>query len=913
MKKHVLVLLFLFTGFFLNAQKAPLLNAALAHKVEHAQSLGFRKNLGQIESPTFPHQIFYAMKTPGLDLYITEKGLTYFFYKVNDVTGSGGLDDEAKGIPLSWERMEMLLDHATIDPKNIVEISKSQTSYNYFTPSFPDGLYHVPEYRELLIKNVYVGIDWHLYFTEEGKLKYDFIVHAGADASQIRLNYLSPKGLNISKQGNLEIKAADHHLTEQAPYSYLKHSAQTVASSFILETENVMSNCIQSSVTFKLDHYKETEDLIIDPTLYWSTAFGGSFNDRMQGIATDIHGNIYITGFTQSTDFILQNAGTYFQGTGNSSGKAVIMKFNSKLALVWSTFYGGSNGSDQGMCITLDKSQQIYISGNSYSSDFPLQNNGGYFQNTLAGGNADAFVLKFDTSGVRKWATYYGGSGLEFGSTITTDQRGAVYIGGITYSNNFPLMNAGTFFYGTAPQQGNDCGYIVKFDSTGNRQWATYYQCDRISALSTDLENHLLTTGFTYNTTHTLNPGGGAYFQNAPGYQAFVSRFTESGALTWATYYGGNQDDWGKSIITDRHANIFIAGVTRSTNMPLVGDENAYQYAAPSSTLPTNTVDCFIAKFDSSGVLTWATNYGAGGYEEMNTAQNLALDACDRLYFALESSPGFTSLISTQSACEGGYLKTTGINYDQHIARFTNNGAREWATLIGGDGPDQGSAICIDHNGDLYMTGNWDPSSSSTYTYVNPGGGASYSTNPGNASQAFVVKFVGAVQNSNPQFSYPIICSNLTSSILPQTTNSFVPGGHYNCANPNLNINEISGLITVTGVPPGNYEVTYNSQSCICSKSKLIVSIQDCSGIIENQSKILDFELFPNPSNGQVVLKYSKTQSVLIMNALGQVLKKIDLESAGTFEINLPDLAEGVYFLQSTIPGANSKKLIIAK
>ena len=109
--------------------------------------------------------------------------------------------------------------------------------------------------------------------------------------------------------------------------------------------------------------------------------------------------------------------------------------------------------------------------------NYPVQNVGTFFQGSLGGGSStDAFILKFDNLGSRLWATYYGGSGSDFGYSIAADGGGNVFVTGITLSTNFTLLNAGTFFQGTYGG-GSNAGdaFILKFDTSGNRLWAIYY------------------------------------------------------------------------------------------------------------------------------------------------------------------------------------------------------------------------------------------------------------------------------------------------------------------------------------------------------------------------------------------------------------------------------------------------------
>ena len=303
--------------------------------------------------------------------------------------------------------------------------------------------------------------------------------------------------------------------------------------------------------------------------LIYSTYLGGGGGDEGYGIAVDGSGNAYVTGWTTSTNFPTLNP---YQ-TNQDTTDAFVTKLSADGdILIYSTYLGGEI-DDVGIGIAVDGSGNAYVTGQTYSTNFPTLNP---YQTDQVG--YDAFVTKLSAAGDSLvYSSYLGGSSNDYGRGIAVDGSGCAYVTGETVSSDFPTHNAyDASFNADYPYFGYDA-FVTKFSSTGDSLiYSTYLggaNGDWGNGIAVDGSGNAYVTGVTHSYFNfpTLN----AYDASSNGdYDAFVTKFSAVGnALIYSTFLGGGDFDRGYGIAVDGSGNAYVTGYTRSSDFPT---QNAY-------------------------------------------------------------------------------------------------------------------------------------------------------------------------------------------------------------------------------------------------------------------------------------------------------------------------------------------------
>ena len=330
----------------------------------------------------------------------------------------------------------------------------------------------------------------------------------------------------------------------------------------------------RNRVSFKIGEYDKTKPLVIDPVLVYSSYFGGTSTDLPYGIAVDVQGSVYVTGFTTSADFPIASAAqsTYKAGATD----AFVFKLDpTGTKIVYSTFIGGS-ATDESHSIAVDAGGNAYITGYTFSPDFPIVNG---FQKTRPGAQ-DAFMLKLSSAGTTiLYSTYLGGSGDDRGYGIALDAGNNVYVTGITASSNFPTASP----YQPSIKGGfADC-FVTKIGAAGNLIYSTYVGGignDNALGIAVDGSGAAYVTGWTTSIDFPMVNAFQSVFSGVtPGSgtdDVFVFKLNPAGtSLDYSTYIGGTGSDEGTRIAVDSAGSAYVTGLTNSLNFPTVAPYQA--------------------------------------------------------------------------------------------------------------------------------------------------------------------------------------------------------------------------------------------------------------------------------------------------------------------------------------------------
>lgn len=637
----------------------------------NAHELGYTQNNGQWKSTAQ-----YLFHVNGFDMWITNKGFVIDKYvvinKSETITKRKFGDNDylyRKGHTVNTEFVGKGVNKET----TFTTTNQLKQYKNYFIgDKNRNWKQNVPMFGSVVSQSIYKGIDVRYYIQNE-RPRYDIIVHPEGNPNEIAMEMTGANTISITKKGVLEISTSLGTVEQRHLFAYQNCSdgKKQISCSFKKLTENTIS--------FEVGAYDKSKPLIIDPLVFstylggsgdeigqgvvvdasgniyvtgrtsstnypttsgayqtsygtntdvfvtkinstgtsvlYSTYLGGSNNDQGNDIDVDASGNVFVTGFTKSTDFDI-TSGVFQATNGGGTDDIFVTKLNSAgNSLLYSTYIGGS-GTDVGLGIKVDATGNAYITGRTSSSNYDII--AGSFQTALAGGD-DVFVTKINSTGTSLiYSTFIGGTSNDEGSDIAVDASGNVYITGYTASTNFDITSGvfqttfgGAFFFGDI--------FVTKLNNNGTSLvFSTYLggsDDDFANDITIDGSNNVYVAGYTYSTNFDLQ----SPIQNSLTGQTdiTITKLNSSGtALVFSTYLGGSDDDAATGIAVNSSNEVVITGASYSNNYDITS--GSFQ------TTSGGDYDAICTRLNASGTaLSYSSYLGGTGYEYGNA---IALD-----------------------------------------------------------------------------------------------------------------------------------------------------------------------------------------------------------------------------------------------------------------------------------------------
>ncbi|MCW5961929.1 MAG: carboxypeptidase regulatory-like domain-containing protein [Pyrinomonadaceae bacterium] len=641
--------------------------------------LHFEPNLGQTDE-----QVKFTTRGKGYSLFLTE----------NEAVLALEQKSENKRAVV-----KMQVEGANDSPESI-GLDETAGRSNYFIGNDPDKWQtNVPNYEKVKYSGVYEGIDL-VYYGNNQKLEYDFVVAPNADPNQIKLKFNGVKDAKIDeKTGDLLFETEVGEIRQHKPFSYQMIDGEQKEIASLYQVQSAKSKVPSSDenefiVSFNLANYDRSKELIIDPILVYGSYLGGSEADRGTGITIDSQGNAYIIGSGTSRDFptttgVIKPVLLPRTGTTNSFwSDAFVTKINpSGTSIIFSTYLGGTNAGESGGDIEVDAQGNVYVSGTTQSADFPLVN---AYRSTVAGPE-DAFAAKLNPTGSALiYSTFIGGNNTDTGVKIALNKTTgeATYIGR-TYSPDFsttpgalkerlcnsPTTCSGIFYSGS---------YVARFASNGDVRFATLFDAG-INDVALDANENSVIAG---TGSAALTTPGAYQTTSTGGVEGYIGKLNPAGnQIVFGTLLGGGlQSDVVTGIVLDSAQNIYVTGQTENTGFPTTPGAFDTTFNG-SGTLE----DGFLTKFNPAGsALIYSTFLGGTGKDE---PKGIALGSDDSAFIVGETT-GASSFPLRNSIMNAGNIFLTHFNPDASNLVYS--------TLLGQGG---GYSIAVDSGDNAYITG----------------------------------------------------------------------------------------------------------------------------------------------------------------------------------------------------------------
>jgi len=709
--------------------------------------LYFIANQGQVDKP-----VAYYVQGKDKILYFTPEGITLVLTKpapaqtspsplglggsMKEARVDGIISDDDAGQTENWV---VKLDFVDAN-KNVKPAGEAETgaAVSYFRGKPEEWRTGIPTYSRIVYPNIWPGIDL-VYYGTVNKLKYEFVVHPGADPSKIRLAYRGAESVAVEPDGRLKVTTQAGSFSDDVPVAHQEKDGQRLDIKLAYELERQATDkagdarpaCRQSAdvgagaaissategganaeVTkldatreetagnshlygFRVAEYDHSLTLVLDPAiLVYCGYIGGTGYETGQGIAVDAAGNAYVTGSANST----QTSFPVTVGpdlTHNGSSDIFVAKVNSAgTALVYCGYIGGSS-AESGVGIAVDGSGNAYLTGytESTQSTFPVMVGPDLTHNV----GQDVFVAKVNATGTALvYCGYIGGWMQDIGYGIAVDSSGNAYVAGQTESNEitlpFPVTVGPDLTFNGA--FGDKDGFVAKVNAAGTALLYCGYiggsSTEAATEIAVDGSGNAYVTGYTNSAqaTFPVAVGPDLTFNGGDG---FVAKVNAAGtALAYCGYIGYGS---ASGIAVDVGGNAYVTGETYATQATFpvtVGPDLTYN----------GLRDAYVAKVNAAGTGFVYCGYIGGSSDD--SGLGIAVDAVGNAYVTGETR----STETTFPVKAGPDLTFNGGAADSFIAKINPAGtALIYCGYLGGSDEDHCRAVAVDGAGNALVTG----------------------------------------------------------------------------------------------------------------------------------------------------------------------------------------------------------------
>ena len=725
-----------------------------------ALPLLFIPNQGQFDS-----RVVYAVQGRDKSIFFTEQGLTVVLTD-KPVAASARKDDRLRRIgspePVAYtpkKRWALKLDFVDANPQARPEtLEPADTLISYFKGRPEEWRTGLRASRRIIYRNLWPGIDL-IYSGTVNRLKYDFIVHPGADPDRIRLAWRGADSVQVTEEGQLAVFTPLGTLRDEMPKAWQedKGRRESVTVAYGLrgpagvQVASLATNGLLAGtnpherahiVGFTVGDYDRSRALVLDPEMLVYCGFiGGSASEYGAAIAVDSNGSAYVTGETSSPQASFpETVGPDLTYNGGEDDAFVAKLRADGTGLFYCGFIGGT-GRDPGYAIAVDNGGNAYITGSTYSTDGSFPVTGG-LDPTHNGGN-DAFVAKVRADGTSLvYCGFIGGKAPDYGFGIAVDSGGNAYVAGSTDSadGSFPVIGG----LDSTHNGGTRDAFVVKVRADGT----SLIYCGFIGGTGYDQGNGIAvdSSGSAYVTGSTDSSAGGAGALGFPvtigpdltqngSNDAFVAKVRADGTgLVYCGFIGGTGIDGGQGVAVDSDRNAYVTGYTTST-------ATSFPETVGPDLSHNGDFDACVAKVRADGTALTYCGFIGGSGEEFGPSSGIAVDSSGNAYVTGHTTSTETSF----PVIVGPDLSYNGGERDAFVAKVQTDGkGLAYCGYIGGAGGEGGTGIAVDRAGDAYVTG-WTVSTETSFPVTV---GPDVSANGG--GDAFVAKV------TTQEFPWPI-------------------------------------------------------------------------------------------------------------------------------------------------------------